>query len=89
MKRVMLICSILSLVTLSGCSNHQSHERSYDRSYSDRHYSDREVRSSVHDNEEYATVTDIDLVTVDKSSGGGAVLGAVIGGVLGHQLPVP
>lgn len=82
MKRVMLICSILSLAMLNGCSSHKSHDRSYaDRSY------DREVHRSVRDAEEYATVTDIDLVRVDsKTSGGGAVLGAVIGGVIGHQL---
>jgi len=77
MKRVMLICSILSLV-LSSCSSHHSHEP--DRS-------DRAVHNSVRDQEDYATVTDIDLVRVDsKTSGGGAVLGAVIGGVIGHQL---
>lgn len=81
MKRAMLICSILSLVMLNGCSSHKSH----DRSYADR--SDREIHTSVRDAEEYATVTDIDLVRADsKTSGGGAVLGAVIGGVIGHQL---
>ncbi len=80
MKRVMLICSILSLV-LSSCSSHHSHERTY----ADR--SDRAVHNSIRDQEDYATVTDIDLVRVDsKTSGGGAVLGAVIGGVIGHQL---
>ncbi len=56
-------------------------------SYEPPRHQTRSVYSAPRNAEHYGRVSDIQIITLDsKSSGGGAVLGAVIGGVLGHQV---
>lgn len=64
-----LTLATLSLAPLAGCSS-----------------SRQAVQRSVQPAEQIGSVSSIEIIALDsRSSGGGAVLGAVLGGVIGHQ----
>jgi len=64
-----LTLATLSLAPLAGCSS-----------------SRQDVQRSVQPAEQIGSVSSIEIIALDsRSSGGGAVLGAVLGGVIGHQ----
>jgi outer membrane lipoprotein SlyB len=64
-----LTLATLSLVPLTGCSSNR-----------------QDVQRSVQPAEQIGSVSSIEIIALDsRSSGGGAVLGAVLGGVIGHQ----
>lgn len=70
------MCLVLA-TSLTACSSYSSRKDSLPRS----HVSSRVAA------EQYGRVTDIEVVSrKSRTSGGGAALGAVIGGVLGHQI---
>jgi len=76
MKFMTLIISLFCVLSLAACSSQSASG-----------YKTRTVYTEPRNAEKYGRVTDIEVMTLEsRTSGGGAVLGAVIGGVLGHQV---
>lgn len=75
------VCFILAISLLTACSSHSS------RRYDDRSYSQHRIHKAPRHNEQYGRVSSIEILTVEShNTGGGAILGAIIGGVAGHQM---
>ena len=76
-RKLSVLCSVSALALMTACSsNPPRNEAVFDPPGS----SGRSVTT-------FGNVSSIEIVSVaSRSSGGGAILGAVIGGVLGHQV---
>jgi outer membrane lipoprotein SlyB len=82
MKIVSLVLLFSLLEILTACSSEPRHESS--RPYQE---APRYTQQAPRHMAQLGRVSDIQIITTEaRTSGGGAILGAVLGGVVGHQL---